>query len=60
MCVLCNVCIVACTPIFFSLVLAISPEDLGSIPGWIIPKTQKMVLDATIAYHSALFGKDQG
>ena len=22
--------------------------DLGSIPGWVIPKTQKMVLDATL------------
>ena len=25
-----------------------SPGDLGSIPGRIIPKTQKMVLDATL------------
>ena len=24
------------------------PEDLGSIPGRVIPKTQKMVLDATL------------
>ena len=24
------------------------PEDLGSIPGWVIPKTQKMVLDASL------------
>ena len=24
------------------------PGDWGSIPGWIIPKTQKMVLDATL------------
>ena len=24
------------------------PEDLGSIPGQVIPKTQKMVLDATL------------
>ena len=23
-------------------------EDRGSIPGWAIPKTQKMVLDATL------------
>ena len=22
--------------------------DLGSIPGWVIPKTQKMVLDASL------------
>ena len=24
------------------------PGDLGSIPGWVIPKTQKMVLDAAL------------
>ena len=24
------------------------PGDLGSIPGWVIPMTQKMVLDATL------------
>ena len=24
------------------------PGDLGSIPGWVIPKTQKMVLDASL------------
>ena len=24
------------------------PEDLGSIPGRVIPKTQKVVLDATL------------
>ena len=24
------------------------PGDQGSIPGWVIPKTQKMVLDATL------------
>ena len=24
------------------------PEDLGSIPGQVIPKTQKMVLDAAL------------
>ena len=24
------------------------PEDLGSIPGCVIPKTQKMVLDAAL------------
>ena len=27
-------------------VFANGPGDLGSIPGWVIPKTQKMVLDA--------------
>ena len=25
-----------------------SPGDQGSIPGWVIPKTQKIVLDATL------------
>ena len=29
-------------------VFANGPEDLGSIPGWVIPKTQKMVLDASL------------
>ena len=31
-----------------STVFANGPEDKGSIPGWIIPKTQKMVLDAAL------------
>ncbi len=29
-------------------VFAIGPGDLGSIPGRVIPKTQKMTLDATL------------
>ena len=29
-------------------VFANGPADLGSIPGWVIPKTQKIVLDATL------------
>ena len=29
-------------------VFANGPGDLGSIPGRVIPKTQKMVLDATL------------
>ena len=29
-------------------VLANGPGDLGSIPGWVIPKTQKIVLDASL------------
>ena len=29
-------------------VFANGPEDLGSIPGRVIPKTQKMVLDASL------------
>ena len=31
-----------------SRVFANDPEDQGSIPGQVIPKTQKMVLDATL------------
>ena len=31
-----------------SRVLANGPGDRGSIPGRVIPKTQKMVLDATL------------
>ena len=29
-------------------VFAKGPGDLGSIPGRVIPKTQKMILDATL------------
>ena len=29
-------------------VFANGPEDQGSIPGWIIPKTQKMVNDTSL------------
>ena len=29
-------------------VFANGPGDLGSVPGWVIPKTQKMVLDASL------------
>ena len=29
-------------------VFANDPGDRGSIPGWVIPKTQKMVLDASL------------
>ena len=31
-------------------VFANGPEDLGSIPGWVIPKTLKIVLDAILLY----------
>ena len=31
-----------------SRVFANGPRDRGSIPGWVIPKTQKMVLDAAL------------
>ena len=31
-----------------SRAFANGPEDLGSIPGQVIPKTQKMVLDAAL------------
>ena len=33
-----------------SRVFANGPEDLRTIPGWVIPKTQKMVLDAAFLY----------
>ena len=33
---------------FFGIVSANGPGDLGSIPGRVIPKTQKMVLDASL------------
>ena len=35
-------------------VFANGPGDLGSIPGRVIPKTLKMVLDTTLLKHSAL------
>ena len=31
-----------------SRVFADGPGDRGSIPGWVIPKTQKMVLDTAL------------
>ena len=31
-----------------SRVFTNGPRDWGSIPGWVIPKTQKMVLDAAL------------
>ena len=31
-------------------VLVSGPGDLGSLPGRVIPKTQKMALDATLFY----------
>ena len=33
---------------FYQIVFASGPGDLGSIPGRVIPKTQKMVLDASL------------
>ena len=35
-------------------VFANGPEDLGSIPGRVIPKTKKMVRDASLLKHLAL------
>ena len=29
-------------------VFANGPGELGSVPGWVIPKTQKMVLDPSL------------
>ena len=44
-----------------SRVFANGPGDRGSIPGWVIPKTQKMVLDAilfsTLYYKMRINGK---
>ena len=40
-------------------VFANDPGDRGSISGQVIPKTQKMVLDATLL-HTPYKGKDQG
>ena len=34
--------------VFFSLVFTNGPGDLGSIPGHLIPKTLKMVLDTAL------------
>ena len=36
------------------------PGDWGSIPGQVIPKTQKMVLDAALLNTYHYKGKDQG
>ena len=41
-------------------VFASGPGDLGSIPGRVIPKTQKMVLDASLLNTPALLCTDQG
>ena len=38
-----QICIFKTGPVF-----ANGPGDQGSIPGWVIAKTQKMVLDATL------------
>ena len=35
-------------PEFHSWKLGVGPGDLGSIPGRVIPKTQKMVLDTAL------------
>ena len=40
-------------------VFANGPGDLGSTPGWVIPKTQKMVLDASLL-NTVLKDTDQG
>ena len=40
--------------------LAKCPRDRGSIPGRVIPKTQKMVLDATLLNTQHYKGRDQG
>ena len=41
-----------------SRVFTNGPEDQGSIPGWVIPKTQKkIVLDATLLNNQHYKGK---
>ena len=41
-------------------VFANDPEDLGSIPGRVIPKTQKMVLDASLLNTQHCKGRIKG
>ena len=60
MCVCVCVCVCVCIYIYIYIyiyvryiglavrVFANGPGDLGSIPGRVIPKTQKMVLDASL------------
>ena len=44
-------------------VFANGPGDWGSIPGWVIPKTKKMVLDAALLntqhYKVQIKGKEE-
>ena len=47
LCVCVSVCVSVCI-VMMVRVFANGPGDLGSIPGRVIPKTQKMVLDATL------------
>ena len=43
------ICVCVCVDIGMIVrVFANGPGDLGSIPSWVIPKTQKMVLDASL------------
>ena len=35
-------------PMVLWVVFTNDPVDRGSIPGWVIPKTQKMVLDVAL------------
>ena len=46
--------------IYIYIVFANGPDDQGSIPGRVIRKNLKMVLDTTLLLQSALKGKDQG
>ena len=41
-------------------VSANGPGEQGTIPGRVIPKTQKNGTWCRLAHHSALYGKDQG
>ena len=46
-----------------SRAFANGPEDRGSVPGWVIPKTQNMLLDATLLntqyYKERIKGKEE-
>ena len=46
--------------ILLSTVFADGPGDQGSIPGRVIPKTQKMVLDAALLNTQHYKDKDRG
>ena len=41
-------CVYVCAIILMRRVFTIGPGDNGSIPGRVIPKTQKLVLDAAL------------
>ena len=48
MCVCTRLCVQYRTVGLMSRMFANGPRDLGSVPGRVIPKTKKMVLDASL------------